>query len=145
MVTECPKCYAENLDDSKYCKECGTQLIPLSFTKTLKAPTLLSPGKTIAGKYKILKELGRGGMGVVYKAQDTRLDRTVALKFLSSELTRDEEAKKRFIHETKAAAALDHPNICTVYEVEEADDQTFIAMSYLEGKSLKEWKCLGRF
>jgi serine/threonine protein kinase/Tfp pilus assembly protein PilF len=138
MTTHCPKCSSENLDDSKFCKECGTQLILLSFTKTLKAPTSLSPGKTIADKYKILKELGRGGMGVVYKAQDTRLDRTVALKFLSSELTRDEEARKRFIHEAKAAAALDHPNICTVYEVEEADDQTFIAMSYLEGNSLKD-------
>ncbi len=138
MTTRCPQCSSENLDDSKFCKECGTQLISQSFTKTLKAPTPLSPGKTITGKYKILKEIGRGGMGVVYKAQDTRLDRTVALKFLSSELTRDEEAKERFIHEAKAAAALDHPNICTVYEVEEADEQTFIAMSYLEGKSLKD-------
>jgi serine/threonine protein kinase/tetratricopeptide (TPR) repeat protein len=148
MSLQCPKCNSENLDDSRFCKECGTQLmaskdIPsedaqTSFTKTLKIPTSLSPGKAISGKYKILKEVGRGGMGVVYKAQDTRLDRTVALKFLSSELTRDEEARKRFIHEAKAAAALDHPNICTVYEVEEAEDQTFIAMSYLEGKSLKD-------
>jgi len=93
--------------------------------------------KTIAGKYKILEELGKGGMGVVYKAMDTRLDRTVALKFLPPELTRDKEAKERFIQEAKAAAALDHPNICTVYEVDEADDQTFIAMAYIRGQSLK--------
>jgi serine/threonine protein kinase/Tfp pilus assembly protein PilF len=98
---------------------------------------MVCAGKTIAGKYKILAELGRGGMGVVYKAKDTRLDRTVALKFLPAELTRDEESKQRFVQEAKAAAALEYPNICTVYEVDEADGQTFIAMSYIEGQSMK--------
>jgi len=77
-------------------------------------------------------------MGVVYKAKDTRLKRTVALKFLPAELTQDEEAKKRFIQEAQAAAALEHPNICTIYEVDEADDQTFISMSYIQGQSLKD-------
>jgi TolB-like protein/predicted Ser/Thr protein kinase len=77
-------------------------------------------------------------MGVVYKAKDNRLDRIVALKFLPPELTRDEEAKKRFIQEAKAAAALNHPQICTIYEVDEVDNQSFISMEYIEGQSLKD-------
>jgi non-specific serine/threonine protein kinase len=92
----------------------------------------------IAGKYQILQKLGEGGMGVVYKAKDSRLDRTVALKFLSSDLIKDEEAKHRFIQEAKAAAALEHPNICTIFEVDEEDGQTFITMSYIEGQSLRD-------
>ncbi|MFQ5641337.1 MAG: protein kinase [bacterium] len=89
--------------------------------------------------YKILEELGRGGMGVVYKAEDTKLKRTVALKFLPPELTRDSEAKKRFIHEAQAASSLDHNNICTVHEIDETDDgQMFIAMACYEGESLKQ-------
>ena len=75
-------------------------------------------------------------MGVVYKAEDTKLERTVALKFLASHLMANEEAAKRFTREAKAAAALDHPNICTVYEIDEADDRTFIAMAHLEGETL---------
>ena len=94
-------------------------------------------GKTIS-HYKILEKIGEGGMGVVYKAEDTKLKRTVALKFLSPQAVGSEEEKKRFIHEAQAAAALHHPNICTVYEIDEVEGQTFIAMAYLDGQSLME-------
>jgi len=93
--------------------------------------------KTIS-HYNILEKIGEGGMGVVYKAQDTKLDRIVALKFLPKHLLCDEEAKKRFVHEAKAASALDHPNIATIHEIDEAEGECFIAMAYIEGKSIKD-------
>ncbi|UCF79293.1 MAG: protein kinase, partial [Candidatus Eiseniibacteriota bacterium] len=94
-------------------------------------------GKTIS-HYKILSKLGEGGMGVAYKAEDSKLKRTVALKFLPPELTRDSEAKARFMHEAQAAAGLSHPNICTVHEIDESEGQIFIASECIEGETLKE-------
>jgi serine/threonine protein kinase/Tfp pilus assembly protein PilF len=94
-------------------------------------------GKTIS-HYKILEKLGEGGMGVVYKARDTKLDRIVALKFLSKRLLFNEEAKTRFTLEAKAASALDHQNIATIYEIDEVEDQCFISMACVDGRSLKE-------
>ena len=102
-------------------------------------------GLTIS-HYKILEKLGEGGMGTVYKARDTKLDRFVALKFLPPHLSQAEEEKKRFIHGSKAASALDHPNICTIYEINETEPapgelgegQIFIAMACYEGMTLKD-------
>ena len=98
----------------------------------------LSPGATL-GPYAIRAELGHGGMGVVYTAHDPRLDRQVAIKILPPDLTRDDTAKRRFLQEAQAASALDHPNICTIYEINETPDgQLYLVMAYYEGETLKE-------
>lgn len=95
-------------------------------------------GQTVS-HYRILEKLGAGGMGEVFLAEDTKLERKVALKFLPAQFSSDKEERKRFIHEAKAASALDHPNICSVYEIGETPEgQLFIAMGYYEGKTLKE-------
>src|SRR5437867_5185735 len=94
-------------------------------------------GKTIS-HYRVLEKLGQGGMGVIYKAQDLKLDRLVALKFLPTHLEADAEQTARFVNEAKAASAIDHPNIGVIYEIDESDDgQMFIAMAYYEGETLK--------
>ena len=94
-------------------------------------------GQTIS-HYKILEKLGEGGMGVVYKAQDTKLDRFVAVKFLPAQMSANDTVKARFKQEAKAAAALSHPNILSVYEIDERDGQLFFVMEYVDGMNLRQ-------
>jgi serine/threonine protein kinase len=138
----CSNCQAEILDDSQYCRKCGAPTHrphDASATRTV----FLSPGgelpsgTILAGKYKVIGILGRGGMGIVYKAEDTKLHRPVALKFLPPELAHIQNVRERFVVEARAAAALSHPNICTIHEIHDDGDTPFIEMECVEGRTLK--------
>ena len=98
----------------------------------------MKPGSLVAGKYRILEEIGQGGMGIVYRAEDLKLKRCVALKFLPPHLMNSPELKERFLIEAQAAAALSHPNICVIHEVGESEERPYIAMEYVEGETLRE-------
>ena len=109
--------------------ECGTPNDPNEMNETLTVNSIIS-------HYRILSKLGAGGMGQVYLAEDTQLGRNVAIKLLPAETVSDEHARKRLVREARAAATLDHPNICSIYEVGDADGRSFIAMQYIEGETL---------
>jgi len=146
-MINCQQCLAENPHDSQFCRRCGSRISSLEgvlLTRTISlVPAGIIKGESFAGRYEILDELGRGGMGIVYKASDAKLKRTVALKFLPPELAVDSEIKGRFVREAQAAASLDHPSICTIHEIDEADGKLFISMAYIEGQTLRERIQLG--
>jgi serine/threonine protein kinase/tetratricopeptide (TPR) repeat protein len=141
---ECPKCHSEHNDNSRFCSNCAAPLNQAgpeaeSLTKTLETPVrVMKPGTIVAGKYRIVEEIGRGGMGIVYKAEDLKLKRFVALKFLPPHLLDSPELKERFLVEAQATAALNHPNICVIHEVGEDEARPYIAMEFVEGETLKD-------
>ena len=143
---KCPKCDTENPATSRFCGICGTELpassdgSSLSDTRAIhKQKPGLAPGDVFVAKYRIIGSLGKGGMGVLYKAEDVKLKRVVALKVLPPDLTRNPEARERFIQEAQAASALDHANICTIYEIGECEDAgMYIAMAFYAGETLKQ-------
>jgi eukaryotic-like serine/threonine-protein kinase len=130
----CPQCQSENPETARYCGRCSTVVME----RPAAAAHGLEAGRVLAGKYEVAEEIGRGGMGVVYRARDLRLKRWVALKFLPPHMADADELRDRFLIEAQAAAALSHPNICVIHEVAETDGRPFIAMEYVAGETLRD-------
>ena len=139
---KCDKCGFLNAPDADRCASCGDDLGPgsdLHRTQALEPTQASDTRRSFPSRYEIIRKVRQGGMGEVYQATDKRLKRTVALKFLSAGLMSDPRAREQFIAEARAASALDHPNICTIYEVDETDDrQLYISMAYYHGETLRE-------
>jgi len=140
MAVKCPQCDTDNPSDSKYCKECAA-LLPspeLSVTKTLETPTEeLTTGSTFAGRYQIIEELGKGGMGRVYRVLDKDLKEEVALKLIKPEIASDEKTLERFSNELKLARKISHKNVGRMYELMEEKRTRYITMEYVPGEDLK--------
>ena len=143
MGIKCPKCQTDNPDTQKFCGECATPLpsskeIPVSPTKTIETPTEeLTTGSTFAGRYQIIEELGKGGMGKVYRALDKKLNEEVALKLIKSEIASDKKTLERFGNELKIARKIVHKNIGRMYELMEEKGTHYITMEYVPGQDLK--------
>jgi serine/threonine protein kinase len=142
---KCPKCDANNPETSRFCADCGTQLgvtedILAGPTATLETPVEeLSTGSIFAGRYQIIEELGRGGMGKVYRALDKKLNEEVALKLIKPEIASDKKTLERFSNELKIARKISHRNIGRLYEMMEEKGTHFITMEYVPGEDLKSF------
>jgi len=148
LPMKCPKCQSENPEDTLFCGRCGAKLktqqdqeqasSPDSRTETMQAPVReLTTGSLLAGRYQIIEELGRGGMGKVYKALDTELNEKIAIKLLKPEVAADEEAIERFRNELKTARQISHKNICRLYHLTKEEGSYYITMEYVPGEDLK--------
>ncbi|UCE41820.1 MAG: protein kinase [Candidatus Aminicenantes bacterium] len=143
MDNKCPKCKTENPSDSKYCKECATrlpsseELTPLP-TETIQAPKKeLTTGSIFAGRYQIMTELGKGGMGRVYRALDQKINEEVAIKLIKPEIAKDKRTIERFSNELKMARKIAHRNVCKMYYLGEEEGAHYITMEYIPGEDLK--------
>ncbi|MCX6563365.1 MAG: protein kinase [Candidatus Aminicenantes bacterium] len=145
MIVKCPKCQTENPDTKQFCADCGTQLrlpkdIRLEFTETLQtAIKELTTGATFAGRYQVIEELGKGGMGRVYKVFDTDIKEKVALKLLKPEIASDRETIERFSNELKYARKISHRNVCRMHDLGREAGKYFITMEYVSGEDLKSF------
>ena len=141
MTNKCPKCQFDNTSDSKFCKECGTQLPSsedINVTKTIETPKEeLTRGTTFADRYEIIEELGKGGMGKVYRVEDTELKQEIALKLIKPEISADKKTIERFRNELKIARDIRHKNVCGMYDLGEKEGAYFITMEYIRGEDLK--------
>ena len=149
---KCPKCLFQSPDNTRFCSNCGTQLIPsaeipLSKTKTIQTPVReLTRGSTISQRYEVIEELGRGGMGRVYKVLDRQIDEEVALKLLNPDIVSDEKTKQRFRNELKTARRISHKNVCNMYHFSEEEGTLYITMEYVPGEDLKSFvRRIGQF
>jgi serine/threonine protein kinase/Tfp pilus assembly protein PilF len=143
MANTCPRCRADNPETQRFCGECGTVLMtggqasPLP-TETLRTPVHeLATGSTFAGRYQVIEELGKGGMGRVYKVFDTKINEKVALKLIKPEIASDRETLERFSNEMKLARKIGHRNVCRMFDLGEADGLHFLTMEYVHGEDLK--------
>jgi serine/threonine protein kinase/Tfp pilus assembly protein PilF len=141
MTSKCPKCQTDNPSDSKYCKKCATPLPSLrkaEVTKTIEAPKEeLTRGTTFADRYEIIEELGKGGMGKVYRVEDTELKQEIALKLIKPEISADKKTIERFRNELKIARNIRHKHVCGMYDLGEKEGAYFITMEYIRGEDLK--------
>jgi serine/threonine protein kinase/formylglycine-generating enzyme required for sulfatase activity/dienelactone hydrolase len=144
VAFKCPKCHSENSDTARFCSNCATRLtrddrFPDFLTKTLETPVRsFNKEALFGGKYRIVEEIGRGGMGVVYRAHDAALARDVAIKVLPPEFASDPERLRRFEQEAQAAGQLNHPNILVVYDVGSYEGAPYLITELLEGESLRQ-------
>jgi serine/threonine protein kinase/tetratricopeptide (TPR) repeat protein len=141
MSIKCSKCQFENPKTASFCAECGTRLISSErddVTSTMEIPKEeLTRGSTLAGRYEIIEELGKGGMGKVYRVEDTKLKQEVALKLIKPEIAKDKETIERFRNELKTARMIAHKNVCRMFDLGEAEGAHFITMEYVPGEDLK--------
>ena len=141
MSNKCPKCNADNPDTKQFCGDCGTQLPTfqdVEFTETLETPKEeLTRGTTFAGRYEIIEELGKGGMGRVYRVEDTKLEQEVALKLIKPEIAKDKKTIERFRNELKLARNIRHKNVCGMFDLGETEGAHFITMEYVRGEDLR--------
>jgi len=142
MTVKCPKCDSENTDTAHFCSNCATSLqpsedIPVQ-TKTIESPREeLTTGSAFADRYQIIEELGRGGMGRVYKAQDTEIKEKIALKLIKPEISSDKKTIERFQNELKLARKISHRNVCRMHDLGKSEGNYFITMEYVDGENLK--------
>ena len=142
---KCPQCKSDIGDDSKFCKQCGTNISSLeeaspSFTQTMETPVAdLTPGTLFAGRYEIIEELGRGGMGKVYRVRDDKLNEEMALKVIKPEIATSKEIIARFKNELKLARKIAHKHVCKMYDLNEEGDTAYITMEYVPGEDLKSY------